>query len=198
LVALHFDQVRQFVERWCRRITMGAVAMAIVATLWYLVAVWTGSGTGRASNIYQPIAFLWFTAAVAALEAGTWWWYRRTVSDGRRPRYSPYLAGLTGGIFLSHVLAISLLRSALGATGLGPHLGWAGTVVVLYVVALSISGVFTALVLRTPLRWVIGGPVRAEQRARLDELAAARAGPDPASPIAGPVEGERADLAAPT
>ena len=29
------------------------------------------------------------------------------------------------------------------------------------------AALFTALILRTPLRWVLGGPVRAEQRARL-------------------------------
>ena len=45
--------------------------------MWYLIAVWTGSDTGHASDLYQPIAFLWFTAAVAALECGTWAWYRR-------------------------------------------------------------------------------------------------------------------------
>ena len=91
-----------------------------------------------------------------------------------------YLASLTGGIFLCHVLFINLVRSALGATGLGPHLGWAGNVGVLYTMTLLLSGLFTASVLRTPLGWVIGGPVRAEQRARLDTLAAASMGRKPA------------------
>ena len=178
LVALHFDQVRQFVERWCRQVIAGAVVIGIAATLWYLVAVWTGSTTGRASDLYQPVAFLWFTAAVAALESGTWWWYRRTVTVGRRSRVTALsatgLANLTGGIFLCHVLFINLVRSALSGSGLGPHLGWAGTVGVLYVMTLLLSGLFAAVVLRTPLRWVIGGPSRAEQRARLDALASAR------------------------
>jgi peptidoglycan/LPS O-acetylase OafA/YrhL len=177
LVALHFDQVRQFVERRGRQLIVGAVAIGVVATLWYLVAVWTGSTTGRASDLYQPVAFLWFTAAVAGLECATWWWYRRTTAAGRHlPRgtavSATYLASLTGGIFLCHVLFLNLVRSALDSSGLGSHLGWAGMVAVLYVVALVLSGLFTTLVLRTPLRWVIGGPVRAEQRARLDALAA--------------------------
>jgi hypothetical protein len=176
LVALHLDQVRQFVERWYRQVIAGAFVVLIAATLWYLVAVWTGSTTGRASDLYQPIAFLWFTAAVAGLECGTWKWYERTVS-GHPPRFSAVsassLASLTGGIFLCHVLFLSLLRSALGATGIGPHLGWAGTIAVLYVVTLLISGLFSALVLCTPLRWVLGGPVRAEQRARLNAVARA-------------------------
>jgi peptidoglycan/LPS O-acetylase OafA/YrhL len=183
LVALHFDEVRRFVERWCRPVIAAAAVIGIAATLWYLVAVWVGSPTGRASDLYQPMAFLWFTAAVAALECGTWWWYRRTMTSGRRPRRAPlsaaYLASLTGGIFLCHVLFLNLVRSALRTTGIGAHLGWAGTVAVMYVITLLLSATFAALVLRTPLRWVLGGPVRAEQRARLDALAARR-GPDPA------------------
>jgi hypothetical protein len=55
LVALHFDQVRAFVERWYRQVIAGAVLMGAIATLWYLVAVWTGSPTGRASDLYQPV-----------------------------------------------------------------------------------------------------------------------------------------------
>ena len=131
LVALHFDEVRAFVERWYRQVIAGAVVMGAIATLWYLIAVWTGSPTGRASDLYQPVAFLWFTAAVAALECGAWMWWRHSM---RRPARGPkifsaeFLAGLTGGIFLCHVLFINLVRSGLGDAGITPHLGWAGTV----------------------------------------------------------------------
>ena len=171
LVALHFDQVRDFVERWYRQVIAGAVLMGVVATLWYLVAVWTGSTPGRASDLYQPIAFLWFTAAVAALECGTWMWYRRrTAAPGdAAPRVfsAEYLAGLTGGIFLSHVLFLNLVRSGLGAAGSRPTSAgpaWSATT---FVLTMGSAALFTALILRTPLRWVLGGPVRAEQRARL-------------------------------
>jgi peptidoglycan/LPS O-acetylase OafA/YrhL len=173
LVALHFDQVRQFVERWYRQIIGGAIVIGIIATMWYLVAVWTESPTGRASDLYQPVAFLWFTAAVAALECGTWLWYRRVAGRPRtRSRYlsAEYLAGLTGGIFFCHVLFINLVRSTLRSTGIEPALGWAGTVAVTFVVTISAAALFTSLMLRTPLRWVLCGPVRAEQRARLDGL----------------------------
>ncbi len=86
LVALHFDEVRAFVERWYRQVIAGAVVMGGIATLWYLIAVWTGSPTGRASDLYQPVAFLWFTAAVAALECGAWMWWRHST---RRPPRGP-------------------------------------------------------------------------------------------------------------
>ncbi len=171
LVALHFDQVRGFVERWYRQVIAGAVVMGVAATMWYLIAVWTGSTPGRASDLYQPIAFLWFTTAVAALECGTWMWYRRrrTRRDRAHRVFSAeFLAGLTGGIFLSHVLFLNLVRSGLGATGLTPHLGWAGMVATTFVLTIGSAALFSALILRTPLRWVLGGPVRAEQRARLN------------------------------
>jgi Acyltransferase family len=171
LVALHFDQVRDFIERWYRQVIAGAVLMGVAATLWYLIAVWTGSTPGRASDLYQPIAFLWFTVAVAALECGTWMWFRRSRRRrGHAPRIfsAEYLAGLTGGIFFCHVLFLNLVRSGLGATGLTPHLGWAGMVATTFVLTIGSAALFTALILRTPLRWVLGGPVRAEQRARLD------------------------------
>jgi hypothetical protein len=170
LVALHFDQVRAFVERWYRQVIAGAVVMGAIATLWYLVAVWTGSPTGRASDLYQPVAFLWFTAAVAALECGAWmWWRHSTRRSARGPRVlsAEFLAGLTGGIFLCHVLFINLIRTWMGDAGITPHLGWAGTVAVTFVLTMGCAALFTALILHTPLRWVLAGPVRAEQRARL-------------------------------
>ena len=172
LVALHFDEVRGFVERWYRQMIAGAVLTGFAATLWYLVAVWTGSATGRASDLYQPIAFVWFTAAVAALECGAWMWFRHAARGrGRMPKAlsAEYLAGLTGGVFLCHVLFINLVRSGLGGVGLTPHLGWAGMVAVTFTLTMGGAALFTALVLHTPLRWVLGGPVRAEQRARLGQ-----------------------------
>jgi peptidoglycan/LPS O-acetylase OafA/YrhL len=129
LVALHLDEVYRFAHRWYRHMIALALALAlavgVAATLWYLVAVWTGDGTGRASDLYQPIAFLWFTAAVAALECGTLLWYQWS---SRRPKRqgvlsAEYLAGLTGGIFFCHVLFIELVLSALRVTGLGPPPG---------------------------------------------------------------------------
>lgn len=169
LVALHLDEVYRFAQRWFRQTIGVALAVGVATTMWYLVAVWTGEGTGRASNIYQPIAFVWFTAAVAALECGTLLWYQWS---SRRPKRhgalsAEYLAGLSGGIFFSHVLFLQLVLSALGATGIGPHLGWFGTVVVLYSLTLLLAGGFTALALRTPFAWPLTGPIRSEQRIRL-------------------------------
>jgi len=159
LVGLHVDQIRPFVQRWWRAVMAGAAVIGTGATLWYLTAVWTGSSTGRASDLYQPVAFLWFTAAVAALECGTWWWYQRT-THGHPPRHrflsASYLGRLTVGVFFSHILFINLVRSALEALGVTTHVGWAGEVLLLYGLTLAVSALFTAAVLRTPLRWIFG------------------------------------------
>ena len=97
------------------------------------------------------------------------WWRHSARRPGSVPRFlsAEYLAGLTGGIFLCHVLFINLVRTGLGDAGITPHLGWAGTVAVTFVLTIGSAALFTALLLRTPLRWVLTGPVRAEQRARL-------------------------------
>jgi len=172
LVGLHLDQIGAFVRRWGRAVVTTGAALGVAATLWYLVAVWTGSSTGRASDLYQPIAFLWFTGAVAALECLTWWWWQRVGPrdggpPGRWARVATKLSDLTSGIFFSHVLFITPVRSALDDWGIASHVGWAGTVALTYVATLGLAGGFTALVLKTPARWVLTGPLRAEQRRRL-------------------------------
>ncbi len=173
LVALHFEEIRGFVERYWRAVIAVGVVVGVVATMWYLIAVWTGSDTGHASDLYQPVAFLWFTAAVAALECGTWAWYRRQVRrPGVRRRWprvftAEYLAGLTGGIFFCHVLFLNLIRAGLGDAGISAHLDWAALVALTFVLTMTCAAVCTGLLLLTPLRWVLTGPIRAEQRARL-------------------------------
>jgi hypothetical protein len=84
------------------------------------------------------------------------------------------LAGLTGGIFFAHTIFINLIRSALTASGLAAHLPWVATVSILFVGTVASTGTFVAVVLRTPLRWVLGGPVRSEERASYIRRATAR------------------------
>ena len=130
LVALHFDQVRSFVERWYRQVIAGAVLMGVDRHLWYLIAVWTGSTHGpRLGSLPAdglPLVHRGGGGArvrrvdVVAAQACA---ARRSA-----PRFlsAEYLAGLTGGIFLCHVLFINLVRTWLGDAGITPHLGWAG------------------------------------------------------------------------
>jgi len=89
----------------------------------------------------------------------------------RRPRLPSvtYLAELTGGFYLCHILFINMIRAALysGLVG-GEHLPWPIRTATFYLGTLVVATTFVSLILRTPLRWVLGGPVRAEQRVRDD------------------------------
>jgi peptidoglycan/LPS O-acetylase OafA/YrhL len=170
LVALHLDEVVAFVSRNCRKILMGTGAAAIAMIIWYAISVWTGSSVERASDIYEPQAALWCLAAIFGVFALSWWWQQGTTEfpvrgSRRRLPSAAYLAGLTGGVFFAHTIFITLIRSALTTTGLRAQLPWEVTVLILFIGTVALTGAFVAIVLRTPLRWVLGGPLRSEERA---------------------------------
>jgi peptidoglycan/LPS O-acetylase OafA/YrhL len=170
VVALNLDRVVDFVSRRYRQILTATAVVGVAEVIWYVESVWTGHSLARASDIYQPSAEVWCLAAIAGLFALSWWWDQRThtlsTSTSRRARVSTaYLAGLTGGVFFGHTLFIDLIRSALGGIGLRTSLPWEAIVAILFVGTVTLTTTFIALVLLTPLRWVLGGPVRSKQRA---------------------------------
>jgi hypothetical protein len=93
----------------------------------------------------------------------------------RRPSLT-YIAELTGGFYLCHVLFINMIRAALysGLVG-GTHLPWPIRTATFYVGTAVVATTFVSVILHTPLRWVLGGPVRAEQRVRDNADVALRA-----------------------
>ncbi len=91
----------------------------------------------------------------------------RATASWPRSFSAEFLAGLTGGIFFCHVLFLNLVRAALDDAGVAAHLGWAGVVVVTFVLDDRLRRPVHGTLLRTPLGWVLTGPIRAEQRARL-------------------------------
>jgi peptidoglycan/LPS O-acetylase OafA/YrhL len=179
LVALHFDDVCTFVRRHMRKVFVVSAAAGGLMVLWYAVQVGTGTSLLRASDAYQPEAVVWYFAAIAAMFAWSLWWDSRPQKNTGRlhPGWttSAGLGALTGGVWLSHNLFLTSLRSLLGATGLRSALPWEATVAILFVGTVVISGTFVSLVLRTRLRWVLGGPVRAEQRAEYEAFGAREA-----------------------
>jgi peptidoglycan/LPS O-acetylase OafA/YrhL len=178
LVALNLDRIVGFVSRRCRQILLVSAVVTGLEVLWYVLSVWTGDSLARASDIYQPSAAVWCLAAIAGLFSLSWWWDQRTLAPSRRrSRWSfpptAYLAGLTGGVFFAHTLFINLIRDVLDVTGLRTSLPWEATVAILFVGTVACTAGFTALVLHTPLRWVLGGPLRSKQRASYGVLGAA-------------------------
>lgn len=193
LVALHFDDVCTFVAKHMRRIFVLSGVTGGLMVLWYAVQVDTGASLLRASDAYQPEAVVWYFAAIAAMFALSLWWDSRPKKPAGpgRPSWttSAGLGALTGGVWLSHNLFLTSLRSLLGALGLRSALPWEATVAILFVGTVLISGTFISLILRTRVRWVLGGPVRAEQRAEYDALRASpllSTGQAPSGNAAGP------------
>jgi peptidoglycan/LPS O-acetylase OafA/YrhL len=173
LVALHFDEVSAFVSRHYRHIFVLSGAIGGLMVLWYAIQVDIGTSLARASDAYQPEAVIWYFAAIAAIFAlSQWWEQKKPEPSGATPRRglttSAGLAALTGGIWLSHNLFLTSLRAVLGGLGLRATLPWEAIVAILFVGTVLLSVAFTSLILRTPLKWVLGGPVRSQQRAEYE------------------------------
>ncbi|HEX3793036.1 MAG TPA: acyltransferase [Acidimicrobiales bacterium] len=171
LMAFHLDRVLAFLERQHRQILWVSGALGGVTVLWYYVAIWSGASTGSASDIYQPIAFVWSFAAIAGILSLSWSWQQRRLfpQTGARRRWPiTFLAELSGGVYLSHVLFINMIRAWLEGLGWRDHMPWPAVVIVLYVGTLACALPFVALIKRSPLRWVLGGPFRVAQRTEAD------------------------------
>ena len=166
LVALHLDEVFDFVARRYRQILLVTAGVGVLEVVWYVISFWTGSTLAQVSDIYQPSAVVWCMVAIAGVFSLSWWWNQRSPSS-RTPKLfsAASLAGLTGGVFFAHTLFINLIRSALEATGLWTRLPWEAIVAILFVGTVGVTATSIAIVLDTRLRWVLGGPLRSAQRA---------------------------------
>ncbi|HEX3946240.1 MAG TPA: hypothetical protein VHW47_00985, partial [Acidimicrobiales bacterium] len=74
---------------------------------------------------------------------------------------------LSGGFYFSHVLVLQLILTGLVHAGLRTAGPWWLTSIVLYPATLLGTAIVVTLVERTPLRFVLTGPNRTEERAFL-------------------------------
>ncbi len=170
LVALHIDQVLTFVSRYYRGILASTVGIGVLMISWYGLQVAGGGNVGRASDDYEPQATVWCFAAIAGLFALSFLWDRRvqrrnatsTRSSGRLVAYG---AGITGGFFFAHTIFLTMMRAFIKHIGLTNHISWEVEVPLLLVTTITLTVSFVAIVLRTRLRWILGGPDRSRQRA---------------------------------
>ena len=95
LVALHLDQVLDFVGRRWRQILMVTAVVGTLTVLWYMASVWSGNSVERASDIYEPASVLWCFAAIAGMLSISWWWDQRTPAT-HRARSLSWPASLAG------------------------------------------------------------------------------------------------------
>ena len=171
VVAFHYQEVLQFVQRWHRQILAASAGVGVTTLVWYVVVIAQGASTASASDVYAPIAVLWSFGAIAGFFALSWLWDQRRSRTAvrRRPRLLSitYLAELTGGFYFCHVLFINMVRAIVYSNFVGgTHWAWPLRTAIFYVGTAIVAVAFVSLIVRSPLRWVLGGPVRAEQRVR--------------------------------
>ncbi|MGH9110669.1 MAG: acyltransferase [Acidimicrobiales bacterium] len=182
LAADHLPQVQGFVERHTRAILLGAAGVGLATEGYYAYGVAIGQAPGHASDLFQPVAAVWFLAAIAGLFALGWRWAQRAAARPplRRDRLVTFLSDASGGFYLGHVLVLQAVLLGLGAVGLrAATSSWAPVGVVLFIVTVGVTAAMVGLLLRTRARFVLTGPVRSAERARMAPYPGPAPGPAP-------------------
>ncbi len=166
LAAGHLGEVHRVLDRHNGAVLAGFLAMLAVAEGCYAAGLLQGQAPGHASDLFQPVAALWFLAACFGLWAVGIRWARRgaTRSPTRLDRAVTWGSDASGGYYLSHVLVLQLIFLGLEHIGLTGPSTWGATSAVLLVGTLAGSGALVAGLWRTPLRTVLTGPDRSRQR----------------------------------
>lgn len=169
LAADHVDGVQRLVARHARTVLAATGAVFLVALGYYAYGLHIGQNPGEASDLYQPVACVWFVTAIAGLYALGWCWAERAARQPGRlaERAVTWGSDVSGGIYFSHVLVLELVLSALGGLGLRTAAPWGVVSAVLFVTTVVFSAVLVSLLLRSRLRWVLTGPDRTAERATL-------------------------------
>jgi peptidoglycan/LPS O-acetylase OafA/YrhL len=169
LAADHLGALQHLVERHSARILWAVLAVGLATEGYYVWGLEIGNTPGHASDLFQPVAAVWFLAACAGLWALGWRWAERAAARAPTPadRLVTWGADASGGFYLAHVLVLQLLFTGLSHAGLTQPGTWGATSVILFVGTLLVTGGLVALVLRSPLRTVLTGPDRRKERAAL-------------------------------
>lgn len=166
LAAAHLGDLQRLVERHTRRIGWAVLATGGAAVADYALGLALGQSPGHASDLFQPVANLWFLAACAGLVVLGWQWARRSAvrAPTRVDRLVTWGSDASGGFYLGHVLVLQLLFSGLSAAGLAARATWGATSAALFAGTVAGTGLLVAVLLRTPLAAVLTGPDRRCQR----------------------------------
>jgi surface polysaccharide O-acyltransferase-like enzyme len=169
VAAAHADELHRFIDRHMRAVLISVAAVGVMSEGYYLITEALIHNPGRASDLYQPIAIVWFSAAILGLIALGRLWSRREIHE--RPtafgRLLEWASTASGGIYLAHVLILQLTLQALESTGLRNDMSWAGTAWSLFFGTLAGAAILVGFLLHTPLRFILTGPNRSDQRHEL-------------------------------
>jgi peptidoglycan/LPS O-acetylase OafA/YrhL len=166
LAADHLGQVHRVLDRNNGRVLWGVLGVFVLVEGYYAVGLLQGNTPGHASDLFQPVATVWFLAACYGLWAIGVRWARRAAvrPPSRFDRVVTWGSDASGGYYLSHVLVLQLIFSGLQSAGLTGRSTWGAAGVVLFVGTLVGAGLLVTLLWRTPLRAVLTGPDRTVQR----------------------------------
>jgi peptidoglycan/LPS O-acetylase OafA/YrhL len=169
VAAAHADELHRFADRHVRAILIWVGSIGIALEGYYLIDQAVVHNPGHAADLYQPTATVWFCAAILGLIALGRLWARREARGNptRLDRTVEWLATASGGIYLAHVLVLQLIDRALKSSGATNDMSWVDTSWILFFGTLAGATVLVGLFLHTPLRFILTGPNRSEQRHEL-------------------------------
>lgn len=167
LAADHLGQMHRVLERRNGRILWAFLGAFVAVEAYYAVGLLQGNTPGHASDLYQPVATLWFLASCYGLWALGVRWAARAAArpPSRFDRAVTWGSDASGGYYLSHVLVLQLIFLVLTVSGLAGPSTWGMVSAILFVGTLVGAGILVTLLWRTPLRTVLTGPDRTVQRA---------------------------------
>ena len=185
LAADHVDDIQRFVARHHRRILYWCGAVGLATVGYYLYGVAIHQTPGHASDLYQPVAVVWFCAVIVGLYTLGWIWARRAAmrTATRWDRLVTWGSDMSGGFYFSHILVLQLIFSGLVAAGLTGSAPWWVVSVVLFIGTVVATAILVSVVELTPLRFILTGPNRTHERATLGWFPPS-GGPPPPGPSA--------------
>lgn len=186
LAAAHVEELQRIVERHSARLLWAVLAVGLLTEAYYAYGLEIGNTPGHASDLFQPVAAVWFLAACGGLWALGWRWAHKAAT--RSPNFSDravtWGADASGGFYFAHVLVLQLIYTGLSHGGLTRPGTWGVASVVLFFGTIVCTGVLVGVILRTPLRTVLTGPDRRRERIALPVYPAVRGPREMAEAIA--------------
>jgi peptidoglycan/LPS O-acetylase OafA/YrhL len=114
VAAVHFDELRERAARHRRGLLVTIGVAAVVAEVWYLVAVHRGYVPVDAAAVLQPVMLGWSVAAIAGLALLGLAYSDRRIAGSRLDRALSYGSDRSFGVFLVHPAVLWLLLEAQG------------------------------------------------------------------------------------
>ena len=161
LCAVHFDEVRAWINAHRGRTLLLALAGGLVGEGWYLLNMALGQTSSQAANVLQPAEAILVVASLLALWVLAEWAVARFPADGRLWKALRFAADASFGVFLVHMLVLTALYYTpvyhlIGFDRLPSPVATLLTIAI----ALTVTAAFVALLRHLPLAKLTTGRPR--------------------------------------